>query len=158
MYINTKLNSFIPTFVQESKEYSRQQWRLLPGLMIIEDDVSLEIISLVHPDSDYLELSNFKFELLLTAIRGFMSASAMPLCSVTPCKVDQGPLYPVRSRGILEAPTKKKKRRGPLASEKFIGIYLFGDLECFLQTRCEKIVYEEDGVTSGNIIKKIVPR
>ena len=53
----------------------------------------------------------------LTAIRGFMSASAMPLCSVTRCKVDQGPLYPARSRGILEAPTKKKKRRGPLASE-----------------------------------------
>ena len=74
-----------------------------------------------HTHTHTLSLSPFRFKdnrIQLTAIRGFMSASAMPLCSVTPCKVDQGPLYPARSRGILEAPTKKKKkRRGPLASE-----------------------------------------
>lgn len=45
-----------------------------------------------------------------------MSASAMPLCSVTPWKVDRSHLYPWEKQGdIRGAPTKK--RRGPLSSE-----------------------------------------
>jgi hypothetical protein len=44
-----------------------------------------------------------------------MSASAMPLCSVTPWKVDRSHLYPWEKQGDIRGGTKK--RRGPLSSE-----------------------------------------
>lgn len=45
---------------------------------------------------------------MLTAIRGFMSASAMPLGSVTPWKVDQGPLYPHGKQGDTWGPHEEE--------------------------------------------------
>lgn len=46
----------------------------------------------------------------LTAIKGFMSASAMPLSSVTPWKVDRSHLYSREKQGdTRKAPTKKRR-------------------------------------------------
>ena len=52
---------------------------------------------------------------MLTAIRGFMSASAMPLGSVTPWKVDQGPLYHHEKQGDSWGPHEEET--GGLSSE-----------------------------------------
>lgn len=57
---------------------------------------------------------------VLTAIRGFMSASAMPLSSVTPWKVDRSHLYPREKQGDILAEAPTKRRNGGLSRVRVI--------------------------------------
>lgn len=64
----------------------------------------------------YLSLLNVSIGMkkrnVLTAIRGFMSASAMPLSSVTPWKVDRSHLYPREKQGDIRAGPPRRRDGG----------------------------------------------
>lgn len=45
---------------------------------------------------------------VLTAIKGFMPASTMPLGSVTPWMVEQGPLYSQEKQGDMWGPHEEE--------------------------------------------------
>ncbi|KAL2726107.1 hypothetical protein V1477_017921 [Vespula maculifrons] len=52
---------------------------------------------------------------VLTAIKGFMPASTMPLGSVTPWMVEQGPLYSQEKQGDMWGPHEEET--GPLGGQ-----------------------------------------